>query len=676
MKKLSCTVIICSLLESIIARQITLPEEAENIPARGTRDAFHYSANEYLLEERRPGSNISLNDEQYFYQSLGLKDWGVLQVSLEMTKYPEIANNKLRAPFCTISEEVLTYRQKSSLYIWNNVTNTAPHAILDHQVVKDFIYILTSALEVHCVHISPAAGNKSTLSYRWGIKSIDPDFQKVQNRTAGIGYSRSSQHLFVFTSKDSFSVDITTQTFKQISLNRNAEHLSISYVDVHNDVILVGYKNHGIDVYDARAPDGSIQFVQELNKTFFFDSKPDHQLTIGTFSIRDNMLEIFETEAGISTYQDLQDKYALLTQSYTRIQRIKYLQNNPLRLDLLVVAEASGVYLMDISSLALKGNLDKPFFKRHIPIKNASKVMRFHNFLYVLTHEPDADPLLLDPKAKLYEIYLFDRGMVNWNKDVNQQGDQEIFRANRILTFHEDVHDFYVDDRYLYISIGSEHHVYHRGVPSEYKFEEVKVAKTLQTESRQQFSKVLINGFEYLLAVGSTQVAEYDIFISDPHLKCPNFLNDEDVYGDYAFQLNVTTRHCPLKEFEGYNLTTVSKMVCNFQKNITLGYSPGYIYERKSGFKTILSLLLAILLILLSICCYCARVKANLQKEYEIVKKQVGMLPNTSRKDDEFMKVQSTGSERDGPPLEFAEEMKESPQAPKDEEVVNYTDEN
>lgn len=400
-------------------------------------------------------------------------------------------------------------------------------------------------------------------------------------------------------------------------------------------------------------------------------------MNIGTFSLRNHMIEIFEWAAASnppSNTSEILSKFALFPQNYTKLDRIAFLKNDPLEVSLLIVAEASGVYLMDIGSMSAKGPMNQRFYKHHIPIKNASKVMRFHNFLYVLTEEPEADVMMLEPKSQLFEILLFDRGMKNWDNEVNSENQQMIFKANRKLGFDDPVLDFYVDDRYLYVNTGSEHRVYHRGVSAEYKFQELAVEKTLRTESKNQFSKVIANGKEYLLAVGSNLVAEYDISISDHHLKCPNFLNDEEVFGDYELELNVTTRHCPLKENKGYNLTTVSRMVCSFQRKIKVAYSRAFIYESRSGSKRVLAVLLVILLALLSIGCYCFRLKAKLQRDYEAVKKQVGMLPNTAEKD--FMALnthESAGSQSDRQPGPEAEMERAAP--PKDEEAVDYEEE-
>src|SRR3990167_16026 len=78
--------------------------DAEGKPTRDNRIVNYYT----------PG-RFKLNSKEFAIASLGLSNWGPIQTSLLMTKFPDGYENYANEPFCAISDELINYKLRASL---------------------------------------------------------------------------------------------------------------------------------------------------------------------------------------------------------------------------------------------------------------------------------------------------------------------------------------------------------------------------------------------------------------------------------------------------------------------------------------------------------------------------------------------------------------------------------
>lgn len=145
--------------------------------------------------------------------------------------------------------------------------------------------------------------------------------------------------------------------------------------------------------------------------------------------------------------------------------------------------------------------------KHPIPIENAYKLKKFHNTLYTLHNDYSAlnDPFSI--KSTVKEVILLEEDISKWNNDMVDVND--LFVINRAINYDVLMENIYADETYFYVIGNASHYLYERAIPRSVLAESHRVSKKFTDPDVTAVTKFILNGQDYLVAIGPTKISEY-----------------------------------------------------------------------------------------------------------------------------------------------------------------------
>jgi len=149
---------------------------------------------------------------------------------------------------------------------------------------------------------------------------------------------------------------------------------------------------------------------------------------------------------------------------------------------------------------------------------------------------------------------------------------------NREINSPYNIKSIYVDEDYLYTIGDKFHNFYERSISKEFETQDFNISKMFYDKDLIDVRKIIMNGEDYLIAVSHQHMAIYKVRLSAPNLICPvNYFDDDDkseIYGNFEFVLNTTTRSCPSKLSTEQYQTGIDKFenVCLYTTTLKLNF--------------------------------------------------------------------------------------------------------
>ena len=552
-------------------------------------------------------NTINLQNDQYGHVDLGLSDWGAIQTSLIMKEFPKDYGKKASESFCTVSDQLIGYNLRSSINL-----DVGDH-IYDHLIVNDSIYFMTSQFHVYRIKITPVFqksveksshgknSSSSKLEVVWKL-DLESDlktwFGAGKITSAGMALHPDTGILYiVFDAAELVMINVETKQVSKSDQKFNFDEGSmLVYVAIRNNHLFIGFRRKGVTVYDV-SNSSDIKVVKEYGPKEFTSN--DFELM--GFDVDDYQLQIInqntpEAKALLSTEPD---SAAFFRTEYTRLMLNELIEAADFNSKNYFILLKDGVYRID-SDLKSAPVLA---FPNSSPGEFYSQIVRFNTMLY-----------LMKSFGSTYSVTeLF----------ISQNGTLEL---NKVWQFNDRILRIYVDENNLYVISEHENFMYPRGIGKEWVNQGLNSGKPFSYGKIHAVSKAIINGIHYLICVGDDSVGEYDILVSDPHLRCPPSNGKEfDTVGTYKFEINSTVRTCPKKiqDKQVLGQEYFMKTPCVFQTSfeIVVVESPFYKQEHH-----LLKIVVGILLCGLSLCLcvFCLRRRLyHLSSEHEMLRKEI-----------------------------------------------------
>ena len=201
---------------------------------------------------------------------------------------------------------------------------------------------------------------------------------------------------------------------------------------IRDGIMFVGYATHGIDIYSIRDIDDP-RLLGTIDKSYFQDQKNGSgwgdnsasELIFYDFNIKP--INFGFQNPNKSNLEKCPNCESLYKIDYTLEERVKWTQMEPLKRDVMWIATNIGVRVVDLTAMYKDEKMPGNLMKKILPIKEAYKVTRFQDQLYVLSHNAEANSW----KDKVYsawwayekiaeknvwEIWLTDYSMDSWEE--------------------------------------------------------------------------------------------------------------------------------------------------------------------------------------------------------------------------------------------------------------------
>ena len=585
--------------------------DAEGKPTRDNRIVNYYT----------PG-RFKLNSKEFAIASLGLSNWGPIQTSLLMTKFPDGYENYANEPFCAISDELINYKLRASLNL------PGLDKIVDLTIFEDQIFILSGNLTLLKLTILPEFGQKSddteyhpessSMVISWSINMATTLQAKynLKSLEGGMAYDPQSKNLYIVSS-DLPEIVIIDSGSQKVSYSKPGfitPKDTVLYVAVKQQILYIGQTTSGIKLLSISDP-----LSPKLLHTF--DSKHFGQTNsafkLFSFDVDDYQLEILNTadKAGNNSQQMGTDPGALFRNDFTLQAKLDFIQKQDFRFPSLLVLTESGIYTRSLPILDAAGGIstaDK--FVRVAQLDGSqtpTMITRFNNWVYVLSQ--------VSSGSVITEILM---------TDTNQGQVNKVWRVPSPLT------KIYVDDKYLYTVSPQTNILFERGIGGEWTNPSLDIGKVYSHSEVLGVSKAIINGYDFLIVFTGTSVLDYMVQVSDPHIRCPPRSQKEfsHVFGTFEFSLNATVRNCPMKIRQQGVMgpQNFGTNPCLLQFTFDLEYSRSPFYqERNYLFGTVGAVLLVVCVLFLCVCCYRRRLKKT-NSENEVLRKEIMMFKEKS----------------------------------------------
>jgi hypothetical protein len=604
-----------------------------------------YFVPDYRLVETKSTDSLSLDDQSMATSSIGLKQWGLVQVSLSMKSHPAKGDGfTLNSPFCRMTEETAGYQLSAELDIGK------ASYIYDYELAQDTVYVMVSDATLLAVSLdngfrqpNSASGSSNqgsfsgqageeqvtpaSLNVKWKITNLE-DFSKQNNgygfNEAGLAFHKKTKILYIPTNAGMLAVNTETKEIKKAAHGVYTPRSYILYCDIEDDFIFMVHAFSGIEIYNVANPDNIIK-IGQLSGAFFDSSRPAGETYAAAISIHNHMVEVYTDNPKL--LEAKASKGGLFGTSSTLKSKTDYIQRERFAKKLMVVATARAIYFVPLDSIFDKGQLPTSPLPHSIPLTEVVALARFHDTLYALTMH-SSDPLdQFSVKSTAVEIFLYDPSLKLWEDP--QTNVSTLYKINKKVSFTRYMENIYADENHFYVVGNHTTYLYERAIPADYSFATEKMTKQLYDKMIYAVVKFVVNGIETLVAVTPSKLSSFSISVSDPTLRCPYEINLADNYGHYTFEINATTRTCPTKEtalaststFDKYKL--IHSSLCVWTKTLEVDYAKSSLLDSKKNTKIILGVLLVLMLIALCLLAFCWRRNMLVQREYELLRKEI-----------------------------------------------------
>ncbi len=637
-------------------KQMTIVDPSRKVYL-GTKDSLDGSLDDRIVESAKQ-TQINTSDVKAFSQSLGLKGWGPVQVSLLMKEYPSELKNSLERPICMVKYESIEYKVNSQ------VNTTGSHYIYDYDAHDQFIFLVASnsavaALELVESKASPDKNESQGVEFnvRWVVESLE-DFVLselgLNIKDAGLGYYKKRNLIFIPTDVALIYIDFLTGEKSIVAKDNFHLRHSITAVEVFEDFLFIGYEFEGIEVYDISNPK-SVKCLGLIGKQQL-NLKTEDTLVINHFLIHHHHVEF--------VYSDPQPivnkpKETFFNSDVTPAAEAASIALDNMQFRFILLAEKSGLFIINIENLLKTRQLDVQVSPHRIFVTNVLKMSRYHNTIYTLTNDYSniADPHSI--KSIVNEIFLLDPKPSSWNDKASLH--DTLFTINRRTFFDKSMENVYSDESYFYVIGNSTHHVYERAIPLDYKVENSEIATTIYEPNVFGLTKVILNQKPYLTSFGSKGASEFSISISDPVIICSG---KQFPKGRYVLELNATSRDCLSKQKPNSDLSQTTRKLCVWKQEIVVQRGEdGYDHEddekfvRAIKFELFFMIGLVLIVILVMTVGYMIKRHLEMKRMYDKLKLEISI----SKDSRNFVRA-SSGS-TDGQHFE-AEDGKPSPSKP------------
>ena len=239
------------------------------------------------------------------------------------------------------------------------------------------------------------------------------------------------------------------------------------------------------------------------------------------------------------------------------------------------------VRAMDLTSLFENGVLPNRFYRHKMDIQEGYLITRFQDQLYVMAKDTDipSEPHVpgeeewwerLTIKNKfVYEIFLTDIEFGTWDEEFKHEVAQNVSKNmnapdmmiqdgrsetryifNRKYWTDNDAQNMEVDENYVY-TFGKTKVIYgERGISTKWKPVNYGLTKEWVADGVLSGIKLVIDGHSFALAITDQSIITFKPHISRPMITCPvrdTHDDEEDLFGNFSFSMNTTTRSCPEK---------------------------------------------------------------------------------------------------------------------------------
>ena len=380
-------------------------------------------------------SPVKLDSERHAIVDLGLNDWGPIQTSLFMKEHPSHYHKRSREPFCAISEELISFHLRTELEIANE------GHYLDDVIRGNEVFALTSSFKIWHFAIVPFLPENfskldahmilnvitSKLEMVWEVAEVDQKALKLTGKKPQqylMAVHEATNLLFIATEAGIFHVKV-----KHTKLAFGGNHFGenpgkLIYAAIKGNLFFVGISQQGIFVIDISDPDNT-RLIGTIGATHFGKQK-DASLELQSFDIDDYQLELIKTPTTNISNEILAvnpEEFAYFKNSYTLRDRVDSIRSSRFADSYLFVAEKTGVFVFNISSLLASRAMPTDPLPTIIPIEQAKKVVRFHNMLYVLTDNDIGG-------SAVHEVFLFGENLAGWEN--HKLSHSQLFSVNRV----------------------------------------------------------------------------------------------------------------------------------------------------------------------------------------------------------------------------------------------------
>lgn len=634
---------VCSMLPLLATAssfQMHVSERGLNL---GTRDAFPSSTGPYRIEVVKPPEVIRSLDSSY-RRALGTTDWGLIQNSMEMISAPSWYN--LSEPICRLTPGVRSMTRKAQYEF-----PLHEHGIYDDLVFQNNLFFVTrngdivsmSVIPQHPVSPVPslpwedrprAHTTLTTFSQNWLLPSVFPDlFTKLGLLIyeASIAYCRHNAILYIATNACLISVESVSGKVLEFNNKGYVKGDNIVFADIHENMLFVGFKYKGIDLYSIA-----------LNGTI------EHKGTIGPEAIGVDRIEMHDFEIDVQPIQILNKEWPGFESKNTNVHSnptadmffdMQLSQNDRNyfieRPDppILFLADESGIFLFEISTLNSGNSLPRSALFHKIAIPGARKVMRYHQTLYVLTTRegPSSDGYA----SHVHEVFLLTDNFKDFGDPSKAAA--TLYTVNTVFNSTGLLTNIYVDELFLYGMGPETNFAAERGIAAAFRAPSLSQHNLLADLPIFSVSKTIINGLPHLCLFTRDSVFYYETTLREARIDC-NWTSDRK--GEFVFQINSTTVDCPQKLMNHTaNLTDVGRLlgsVCVNSKNLnmTVFPRPGLLdlhplLHRWMPLFITLSLIVGVALILGM--CYCMLRNRCINQDYEVVRKELEEFKRANR---------------------------------------------
>ena len=571
-------------------------------------------------------SPVKLDSERHAIVDLGLNDWGPIQTSLFMREHPVDYPKRSRESFCSISEEVITFQVRSELDIVHD------GFYFDDVIRGNDIFSLTSGYKIWHFAIVPYLPEEyskldshfflnsisSKLEMVWEVAEVDKKALKLTGKTPQqylLALHEASNTLFLATDAGIFYVKVK-QTQLAFGGNPFGEQPGkLFYGAIKGDFFFVGIAHQGIAVIDLSDPN-NVRLICTIGPSHF-GKAADETLELLAFDIDDYQLELIKFPNANFSAELLAvnpEETAFFKNSFTLRDRVDSIRSSRYVHNFLFVAEATGIFVFNITGLLSSKALPSDPLPTIIPIEKAKKIVRFHNMLYVLTDNEIGG-------SAVHEVFLFGDNLAGWeNSKVSHS---QLFSVNRLYQSSEALSGIYADENYLYTLSPGGNYLYERGIP---RGSPLSAAKPFVQGQVHSVHKVLIDGLPFIISLSNKSLVEFLVTVSDPHIRCPPRTDHKsfDVFGKYVFELNATVKNCPLKMNQAAKLGIKQSLEtpCVLRTTFEIDYVQS---ERQNGslFLKILGFVAVVALGLLVFVIISRRRIAKLNQEHEVLRQEI-----------------------------------------------------
>lgn len=514
----------------------------------------------HRVDEMAASENLTLYRDKPISEALGVDDWGPIQTSLLMKKYPDGFN--WTSSICRIVDQKLNYK------LFDEMSVQGLDEVKDFAIKGDKMFFITDSRELVAIQLvkeGKTDEGEGNLRFKRIIESSDLLVRTIKEKygrqfdQAGLDYHPVQNKVYIVTEFCIAVFDLTNSNINLIDIDEDKE---LVYVDILDDYLFVANKNRGVAIYSIKDP-AKVKKLSLIDRNFFGKSESD-TFRINDFDIHPFKIEIVDKNASIlDQCLTCNDFFKV---NFTSRQRNDYIRQTPIERKVMFIAESEGIFAMDITELLASGKIPTKLMEYHIPVVEPLKLERYHEMLYVLLQDSE-----IGEAPHVAEIFLTDAMLSAW--DLPSTDTSRRYILNRGFTPYSitNYENLYADEDYIYIIGSDDHEFYERGINSTFVPRNYDIGRGFLDDNLLAVSKFIVDGEDFLATLNVGSIALYKVRLSSPRLECE--LEREDTLapeGVYEFDLNVTTRSCPTKLASKEHQAQKFANVCVFRKTFTI----------------------------------------------------------------------------------------------------------